>query len=329
MKIEITTVPYRLNFRYPFRIAHGMRTGTDVVYVRAMCGGFSGFGEATLPPYLPDNVENTVSFFRDTYFDTLTFPCSPQEINAGVEEMFEGNYPAKAALDMALWQLKSRIENKPLQELLKVPSEGEVPHSYTLGIGSKREMAEKITLALMEGFEFFKLKLDGVEDNRIIEDYSLLTRKPFAVDANQAWNNMDQVQKTLELLEQNRCVLIEQPFRKEDRSFTALLRDKTKIPILADEACQVPNDIEKLSSVFDGINIKLQKCGGISPALKMISKARELKMKILIGCMSESSVGCNAAEVLAPMCDWADLDGPWLIDNDPVVETLFEPGIVI
>jgi L-alanine-DL-glutamate epimerase-like enolase superfamily enzyme len=221
---------------------------------------------------------------------------------------------------MAHWQV--HLAQKPHQNPFPSKS-APVPHTYTLGIDARAVMEEKIEFAKNQGFRFFKLKLNGVDDLRIICDYLELCNFPFAVDANQSWNETNLPYDVLTLLNENNCVLIEQPFTKDHYASYPELRNKTDIPIIADESCQTIRDISKLSNYFDGINIKLQKCGGISAAKKMIDEARRLNMKVLIGCMSESSVGCNSAELLAPLCDWADLDGPWLIKNDPDPIQLF------
>jgi L-Ala-D/L-Glu epimerase len=157
----------------------------------------------------------------------------------------------------------------------------------------------------------------------VIRHFIKATSLPFAIDANQAWKKAEDKKKIIDLLESSGCVLIEQPFDKSDLRETGFLKKMTSLPVIADEACQRLKDIARISEVFDGINIKLQKCGGISEAFKMICEAQSRNLKVLIGCMSESSVGCGAAEVLAPLCNWADLDGPWLIKNDPAMEELF------
>lgn len=322
--MKILTCVHRLEFRYPFRIAHGIRTGTDAVYVRIESANHIGYGEATLPPYLLDTIESTLAFFSNTYFQNIQDDFIPDEISQEIEQLIPGNYPAKAALNMALWQCYSSKKAQSISENLGIKSDLIPPHSYTLGIGSKDEMKVKLQHGLDHGFEFFKLKLDGVNDIQVATDYLSLSQYPFAVDVNQGWKDFTQAIDIAQFLETFGCVLIEQPFHKSDVKETSDLRKHISIPIIADEACQVPSDINHLLGVFDGINIKLQKCGGISPALQMIQIAKEHHMKVLIGCMSESSVGCNAAESLASLCDWADLDGPWLIKNDPDIELIFQ-----
>lgn len=321
--MKIHTYVYRLEFRYPFRIAHGIRTGTDAVYVRIESANHIGYGEATLPPYLKDTIESTLAFFSNSYLRNIPDDFFPDQISEELDNMMPGYFPAKAALNMALWQCYASKKGQNISESIGIKSALIPPHSYTLGIGSKDEMKVKLQHGLDHGFEFFKLKLDGVNDIQVVTDYLSLTNYPFAVDVNQGWKDLAQAIDIAQFLKTFGCVLIEQPFHKSDRKETSELRQHISIPLIADEACQLPGDIKPLSEVFDGINIKLQKCGGISAALQMIQIAKEHHMKVLIGCMSESSVGCNAAETLAPLCDWADLDGPWLIKNDPDIQGLY------
>ncbi len=314
--IQIRFKQTQLRFRFPFRTSHGMRTHTDVVLVCAEHEGVCGFGEATLPPYLPDTVESVMAFLRKKEVQQIRFPFSAEYVFDELDKQLEGNMPAKAALDMALWQLKAKIENKSLSEVMGVVIKKTIPHTYTIGIGTRDEMHEKIQFAESSGFDFFKLKMNGVDDERILNDYLTLSSKPFAVDANQGWTDIEKSITFCKVLEQNGCVLIEQPFEKADRKKSAALMQSLTIPLIADEACQRLSDMSTLSGAFSGVNIKLQKCGGITEALRMIYHAQSLGIKTLIGCMSESSIGCSAAEALAPLCTWADLDGPWLIEND-------------
>lgn len=315
-KINITYKSAKLKFRFPFKIAHGMRTHTDVVLVCAECYGLRGYGEATLPPYLPDNVESVISFLNKKDIQEINFPFSPDKIFDELDAKYAANMPAKAALDMALWQLQALMENKTLAELLGITSNKTVPHTYTIGIGTRHDMQEKIDFAIANGFSCFKLKMNGEKDENIVNDYLALSSHPFAIDANQGWNDLQEAINFSLMLQKHGCILIEQPFDKYDTEKSKTLKDALAIPLIADESCQRLVDIEKIKNSFSGINIKLQKCGGITEAMRMIEKANSLGLKTLIGCMSESSIGCNAAEALSPLCNWADLDGPWLIEND-------------
>ena len=227
------------------------------------------------------------------------------------------NMSAKAALDMALWNLKSQIENKTIGELLGI-STGKFPQgTYTIGVSSFDEMKLKVAEATEFDFEIFKIKLNGENDEEQILNFKKLSNKSFAVDVNQGWKKIEEAVEKINWLKEQGCFLVEQPLQKNNLEDIKLLKQNSSLPLYADESCQRLSDIEKLKDGFDGINIKLMKCGGITEAHQMILKARELNMQVLIGCMSESSVGCTAAAHLTPLADFADLDGPYLISNDP------------
>ncbi|HLP52443.1 MAG TPA: dipeptide epimerase [Chitinophagales bacterium] len=310
----LSLFPYHLQFKYPFRIAHGLRTGTDVVYVKLEHEGFTSWGEATLPPYLPETQKSVTEFLK---------LFSKQVSTTAIEDWFEKlsavetDMSAKAALDMALWSLKAQLQNKTVGDLLGVEKKEYPEGYYTIGVCSKEDMMTRVEYALGQGFKRFKLKLDGVSDIMVISNFTSYCNHPFAVDVNSGWQSIEQAKDVTSLLQAKHCDLIEQPFNKEWIEEVNEFRETCQLDMFADESCQRLSDIERLRASYDGINIKLMKCGGITEALKMISKARELEMKILIGCMSESSVGCTAAAHLTPLADCADLDGPYLIANDP------------
>ena len=316
MSLQILLHPIRWQFRFPFRIAHGLRSCTDAVILELRYGNFTSFGEATLPPYLPDTQQTTIQFLENLDLSFIQLPLDPAAISAQVDKQFAGYLPAKAALDMALWNLKAQLEKKTVSNLFGIISNHEPLRSYTISICDRLEMQERLYFGQSCGFSFFKLKMDGKNDEQMLRDFRSLTDAPFAVDVNQGWQKLDYAMSFSNELIQAGCLLIEQPFHKSDLILTKQLRDRVTIPIIADEACQRLQDIATLSESYSGINIKLQKCGGISEAYKMIELSRTLGLKVLIGCMSESMIGCQAAEALAPLCDWNDLDGPWLITNN-------------
>lgn len=313
--MNLSLIPYQLQFKYPFKIAHGTRTHTDVVYVKLEHEGLTAWGEATLPPYLPETQQSVINFLT-----AFTKPLLNQPIEDWVEALnkVNNNLSAKAALDMALWDMRAQMAGKAIGELLGIEAKQYPYGTYTIGVGTAEETKEKVAYAISKGFELFKLKLNGYMDEDKVEQYIACTDKPFAVDMNQAWREPSRLLSfTNDFLTQHNCVLVEQPLHKDAIQEMRFIKGNTSLPVYADESCQRLSDIERLRDSFDGINIKLMKCGGMTEAIQMINKARELDMKILIGCMSESSVGCTAAAHLTPLADYADLDGPYLITNDP------------
>jgi L-Ala-D/L-Glu epimerase len=303
----------RLNFRYPFRIAHGQRTGTDVVLLQLRMESYVGFGEATLPPYLgwtaPQVMERLASARIVMDFSGL-HPVWQDD-----QEALHDCPPAKAAVDMAVWTLFAQSKGTSIQQVLNAP-ERHAPHTFTIGISERSEMQDKIAFGIEHGFDLFKLKMDGTRDDQILSDYLALSNRAFAVDANQGWTTGAKTEAFALSLQAAGCVLIEQPFDKNNHFAHGALKHKLHIPLIADEGIQTLEDLIEHGHHYSGVNIKLQKCGGLTRGLKMLEAAKSRGLKILVGCMSESSIGCGVAEALSPWADWADLDGPWLISND-------------
>jgi L-alanine-DL-glutamate epimerase-like enolase superfamily enzyme len=319
--------PYQLKFKHPFKIAHGIRSYTDVVFVKLQHQGFTAWGEAALPPY---QHETQQSVFE--YIEAFQKRVAPDNSNDWFEKLNEDHskdMAAKAALDMALWSLKAQIQNTTITQLAGIETSSFPLCTYTIGISSKQEMEQKVIEALQYGFELFKLKLTGEKDKEAVLNFKAICNKPFIVDVNQGWNSVNEAIEKIAWLAEQQCLLVEQPLKKDMLLEMKRLKQNSSVPIYADESCQTLNDVEKMKDSFHGINIKLMKCGGITPALDMIKKAKQLNLKILIGCMSESSVGCTAAASLTPLADYADLDGPYLLANDPFSGMKVEHGRIV
>ena len=324
--MKLSLYPYQLQFKFPFRIAHGVRTHTDVVYLKLEHQGYTGWGEATLPPYLPETQTSVIEFLTEFSKDVLFNSIDDW---FGKLQPVNTNLSAKAALDMALWSLKSQIENKTIGELLGIEKKEFPIGTYTIGVSSLDEMETKIDEANKAEFNIFKIKLNGENDEEVVRHFRSLSDKPFAVDVNQGWNDWEEARNKIQWLNEEKCLLVEQPLPKKNNKEMSLVKRDCPLPIYADESCQRISDIEHLRDSFDGINIKLMKCGGITEAHQMILEARKWDMKVLIGCMSESSVGCTAAAQLTPLADYADLDGPYLISNDPFSGMKIQEGRVV
>ncbi|MBL0309433.1 MAG: dipeptide epimerase [Bacteroidetes bacterium] len=326
--MQYTLYPYQLKFRYPFHISHGLRTHTDVVFIKIEHEGFVGWGEATLPPYLRETRQSVIDFLSLPEVKNITLPVHPPDIFKMLDEKFPGNMSAKAALDMALWNLKSQMEQKSIGELLEIQSDKSPLCTYTIGLCSFDEMKRKVEEANAIGFKLFKIKLDGKQDEEMISDFRKLTNKPFAVDVNQGWKDVKEALTKIKWLSAEGCMLIEQPLVKDALEEMKEVKSDSLLPVFADESCQQLSDLEKVKESFHGVNIKLMKCGGVSQAVEMILQAKKYELKVLVGCMSESSVGCSAAANLAPLADYVDLDGPYLIANDPFEGMKVEEGKV-
>ncbi|MCW3125444.1 MAG: hypothetical protein JWO03_1102 [Bacteroidetes bacterium] len=316
--MNITLHPYRLEFVFPFRIAHGVRTHTDAVFVELELDGIRTFGVSTLPPYLPYTQESTIANLSKFDLSRVSFPYQTNELLPALGIMPSTmEAPAMAALDMALWTLEAKIKGTTIGSLLGIDKPDTAIRTYTISVCDKVEMAERIAFGKEHGFSTFKLKFNGTDDKRMLEDFRCLSDAPFAVDANQSWTDInDSIVLANELVSLG-CLLIEQPFHRDDVINTMQLKKTIGIPIIADEACQNYRDVERIDMAYSGINIKLQKCGGLIEAYRIIRLAKAKTLKLLIGCMSESEIGCTAAEALSPLCEWNDLDGRYLVGEVP------------
>jgi L-alanine-DL-glutamate epimerase-like enolase superfamily enzyme len=321
--MQLRYYPYRLQFKRVFRIAAGARTGTDVVYVELEQDGQIGYGEAALPPYLPETVETVTQYLASVALPNSILDASLRDI---ITALPPNNHAAKAALDIALHDLHGKLTGQTAAQMLDITHPHDCLSTFTLGISDRETM--QAALEDSAPFRLIKLKLDGINDRQLVTDLLSLTNRPFCVDVNQGWTDLAYAQEMSHWLHEKGCFLIEQPTPKADLDLMARLTEQSPIPIIADEAVWTMPDLDKVKKACHGINIKLMKTGGLLEAKQMIDQARKFDMKILVGCMSESSCGVTAASHLAGLCDWADLDGPYLIANDPFTGMKIEDGKV-
>lgn len=311
--IKLSYYPYTLELKYPFGISNNLRTTTPVVLVELEYNGLIGYGEASLPPYLKETQKSVQSFLSKIDFSTFDDQTDLNSILLTIDNILPGNNAAKASVDIALHDLVGKIKQLPVYKMYEIPKR-EVFSSYTIGIDSTEMLMLKLKEA--ESFSYIKAKLGTPDDRRIINTIRSETDKPIFADINQGWKNREEaLELTLDLADNN-VVLIEQPFKKSNFRDTAWLTSRSPIPIIADEAVQRLSDLDKINNAYAGINIKLMKSTGISEAYKMIVRARELNLKIMLGCMTETSCAISAASHLSSLVDWVDLDGNLLINND-------------
>ncbi len=311
MKIEHEVVTLRL--RHPFRIA---RTGADEErqVVHARIG--DGIGEAAPHPYYGESVD-TVRVALDRYAAAIhDLPAdAPVEQTMGrAVAAFGGNTAARGALSSALWDAMARRYNAPLWRLWGVDPSTMAPTSFTIGIGAPEDMQRKAVEAAE--YAILKVKLGTPDDREIIAALREVTDKPIRVDANTAWTPKEAVRKCAWLADAG-VELVEQPVKADDLEGLRFVRERSPLPIIADESVRTAADITRLVGCVDGINIKLAKCGSPMEALTMIHLARVHSMQVMVGCMIESSVGIAMMAQLAPLVDYVDLDGNLLIENDP------------
>lgn len=322
MKIAYTV--YSLELKHPFAIAGYIRTSTPVILIRLTYEGVEAYGEASMVPYLGERAETAVAFLKRVDWKRFVQPFNFEEMITYLDSIEKGNPAVKAAIDIALNDLNGKLQNKPCYELYKADPLKMPVTSYTIGMDRPEVTREKIVDAA--GFKVLKIKLGGDNDKALINTIRSASDLPLYVDANQGWKDKRQAIEMIYWLHDQGVQLIEQPMDKADLEGNAWLTGRSPIPILADEAVQRLADIDRLKGAYHGINIKLMKSGGMYEANQMILKARSLGMKVMIGCMSETSCATHAGMALAPLCDWSDLDGPWLTSNNPFTAPRLQEG---
>lgn len=320
----LTYQPYQLLLRHSFTIARFTRTSTPLMLVQIAHGGQVGYGEASMVPYMGESHESAADFLNKVDTTQFRHPFDHDEVVAYLDSLAPGNPAIKAAIDIALHDLDGKLRGLPCWQLLGSDPQKMPVTSYTVGMDTPEIVRKKITEA--KGVEVIKVKLGRDTDKELITTIRSVTDLPLYADANQGWTDKYQSLDMLHWLHQQGIQLLEQPLAKTDIDGNAWLTERSPIPIIGDEAVQRLADVEKAKGVYHGINIKLMKSAGIHEATKMIQKARELDMKILIGCMSETSCATLAGAALAPQCDWADLDGPFLTINNPYKIPEFKDG---
>lgn len=334
--MKLFFVPYTLKFKRPFSIAHGSRDSTPVVFTKLEHEGIIGYGEASMPPYLGENHETVLKFLSkaEKVLKQFSNPLEIGEILSAIDEIEKRNTAAKASVDIALHDLAGKIQNKSCnkkfsEENPKFPlgQGSNLFTAYTIPIDEPSGIIQRIEEA--KEYKILKVKLGSADDKKIIEEIRKHTGKEIIVDANEGWRDKNFALEMIQWLSEKNVLLVEQPMPKEMIDETAWLTENSPIPIIADEAVKRFSDLEKSKGVYSGINIKLMKCTGLNEARKMISLARKYEMKIMLGCMSETSCGVSAAAQIAPFADWIDLDGPLLIKEDYFDGINFSGGKII
>jgi L-alanine-DL-glutamate epimerase-like enolase superfamily enzyme len=324
--VKLSYYPYQLKLKHPFKLAYGTRTVTDIVLVELQHEGHTGYGEASLPPYLVEGIES-VTAFLDKIETSRLDPFRFRETVLYLDALDSGNNAAKAAVDIALHDLLGKMEDRSLADLMSIPASRPTPSSFTIGMSTRTELESKLKDA--SDYPIIKLKLGGDDDKELVKSYLEQSTKPYYVDVNQGWEDGKYALEMAAWLTENGCLLIEQPMPTGMIEETSSLSEGSSIPIIADESVRRLEDLAALKGVFNGVNIKLMKCAGMFEAVRMIEEARKMKFQVLIGCMAESSCAVTAAANLAPLADWADLDGPALISNDPFRGMRMENGNMI
>jgi len=312
--LKLSYHPYTLKLKHTFTVSSFSRNETPVVLTEIEYDGKVGYGEASLPQYLGETQESVMDFLSKIDFSQFEDPLDSENILNYIDNIEDGNNAAKASVDIALHDLIGTLLKIPLFKYFGLSKPFNAYTSYTIGIDSKEIIKTKIDEA--KDFKYLKIKLGTENDKEIIETIRSVTDKPLYVDVNQGWKDKQKALDMIKWLAEKNVILIEQPFPKENIDDIAWLNEKSPLPIIADESVKRLKDIDKVKDIYSGINIKLMKSTGLREALLMINKARDFGLKVMLGCMTETSCAVSAAAHLSSLADWIDLDGPLLISND-------------
>lgn len=331
--MNLSFVAHTLTFKRSFSLAHGSRNSTPVVFTRLEHEGVFGYGEASMPPYLGETHETVLKFLMRAkkVLNTFSAPDDIEKILAEIDAIEYANTAAKASVDIALYDLCGKIRNTSCHTLFGADEwrhrQKNLFTAYTIPIDTSTGLRQRLEEA--KDYKILKVKLGSENDRKIIEEIRKQTDKEIIVDANEGWSDKHFALEMILWLAERNVLLVEQPMPKEKTDDIAWLTAQSPIPVIADEGAKRFSDLGKAKGVYSGINIKLMKCTGLHEAHKMILQARKYGMKIMIGCMSESSCGVSAAAQLAAFADWIDLDGPLLIKDDYFEGIKFEGGKII
>lgn len=314
MPFNLAYCTYRLLFKHPFATAHGLREGTDTLFVRAEENGVVGYGEVTLPPYVKETIAATIERLESV---SRKLPAHPGQLFTQLNGLPEAqDAPAfRAGLSTALMDLISKHRQWPVRKLLEIEGVEEPITLTTIGMCSADEAMER--LAELPRSTGLKLKVGDPQSAERVARIVGHDDRRVMLDGNQGFKTMLDAADIAKSVGLDRLIGFEQPFEVTTDAMNDWLADEMEVAVFADESIQDRADLGAKYAHFSGVNLKLMKCGGLDLAKAMADKARQLGMQVMLGSMSESSLGCSAMAQLAPEADIVDLDGPWLIKNDP------------
>jgi L-alanine-DL-glutamate epimerase-like enolase superfamily enzyme len=318
----------RLNLRHTWTISRNSSDFKDNVFVSISRDGVTGWGEAAPNVRYGEDAQKTVARLknaRPSFISADWFHFA--DIKIAVDQLITDQSCAKAAIDIALLDWVAKNFNQPLYRILGLDPAKTPITTFSIGIDTPDVVKQKVSEAA--DFPVLKIKVGLKNDVEMLEAVRSVTRKPLRVDANEGWQTKEEALEKIKWLEGLGVEVIEQPLPSSMLEETKWLRERVNIPILADESVKTAHDIPALAAAFDGINVKLMKSGGVQEALTMIKMARALGMKIMLGCMIESSAAIGAAAQISPLVDYADLDGNLLISNDPFKGPTVRQGKII
>ncbi|MEJ2720040.1 MAG: dipeptide epimerase [bacterium] len=326
--MKLTVEKFKLKPRHPFRIARGVQHEREIFVFVLDWEGITGFGEASPSPYYgetSDTVLSAVKKIKNTLDGT---PARLKgRVNGGdLKQRLAGHASVRAALDIALWDLIGKSEGKPLCELLGLDPSETPATSFTIGIDAPEVVDAKVDEAAP--YRILKMKMGFPGDMALLDRVRRRSRKTIRVDVNEGWDIETSLQMCGELGPKG-IEFVEQPIHHDRGEDLRTLKRLSPLPVILDESIINPEDVAARRDQGHGINIKLMKCGGVTPALAMIEEARRAELKVMLGCMLESSIAITAAAHISPLADYADLDGNLLVVNDPFVGVTVHNGKLV
>jgi L-Ala-D/L-Glu epimerase len=323
--MKIRYKPYNLRFKHPFTISRGTKTHQPTLVVELEHFGIKGYGEAPAISYYDIPVEKMIADLeaKRSAVEKFSF-IDPERWWHYCHHLFPKNSFLVCALDMAGWDLYGKMKRKPLYQLWGMDISKKPVTDFTIGIDTIEVMIDKMKET---PWPVYKIKLGTEHDIEIVTELRKHTPAIIRIDANAAWK-ADEALEKINAFKQLDVELIEQPLAKDDWEGMKFLFERSPLPLFADESCVAESDVEKCHGHFHGINIKLTKCSGITPARRMITKARELQMQVMVGSMNESTIGSAGVAHLLPLLDHVDMDGPLLLAEDIATGVSFDFGKV-
>ena len=314
-RMKLSFRPYELKLEHVFTVSSYSRTSTPGIQLQIEYEGVTGYGEASMPQYLGQSVESVSRFLERVDLSRFPDPFQLEDILAYVDSLSPGDTAAKAAVDIALHDLVGKLLGAPWYRIWGLNPAKAPNTTFTIGIDTPEVVRVK-TRECADRFRILKVKVGLDNDKEMIRTIREITDLPIAVDANQGWKDRAQALEEIFWLKEHGVVMVEQPMAKERLDDNAWITERSPLPVFADEAVQRLADIPGIKGAYHGINIKLMKCTGMREAWKMANYAKAEGMRVMVGCMTETSCAVSAASQLSPLADFADLDGNLLITND-------------
>ena len=324
--MKLAYYPYQLKFRHPFTISKGTKTHQPTLIVELEHFGIKGCGEAPSISYYNITVDKMIEDLeaKRSMLEKFSF-TEPDRYWHFLHHLLPKNHFLVCALDMAAWDIYGKLQQKKLSEIWHADMSHMPLTDFTIGIDTIENMVAKLK---EKPWPIYKIKVGTADDIGIVKALRQNTDAVLRVDANAGWD-LETALQLIPQLEELGVELVEQPLAKDNWDGMKVLYEKSTLPLFADESCVFEQDVEKCKSHFHGINIKLTKCSGITPALRMIKNARDLGLQVMLGCMNESTVGSAAMAHLLPLVDHVDMDGPLLLQEDVATGIDYDYGKVI